>query len=68
MKITSKRYIIQTEESPIKFHASKGELVDEITSAAFYVNEAKADEDCVMYANREDIECKVIPCLVTYEF
>ena len=68
MKVSHMRYIIQTDNSPIKFHASKGELVDEINSAAFYVNRDKAEEDMVMYANKPDVECHIAECNITYEF
>ena len=68
MKVFNERYIIQTDESPIKFHAQKGELVDEINLAAFYVSRDKAEEDLKMYAEKPDIKCHITTCMLTYEF
>ena len=68
MKVYNKRFIIQTDASPIKFHAQKGELVDEINQAAFYVNREKAEEDLKMYADRPELECHIAECMLTYEF
>lgn len=68
MRVYNDRFIIQTNNSPIQFHAQKGELVDEINSAAFYLSRDKAEEDMKMYADKPDVQCHIASCKITYEF
>lgn len=67
MKVYNERYIIQSNESPILFHANKGETVEEINEAAFYVDKTKAEEDLSMY-DKSDQAFHVAKCMITYNF
>lgn len=67
MKVYHERFIIQSNESPILFHANKGEQVDEINEAAFYVSKEKAEEDLAMY-DKADGAYHVAKCMITYNF
>jgi len=68
MKVYNDRFIIQTNVSPIMFHAQKGELVDEINQAAFYIDKERAEEDLKMYADKPDLQCHITACKITYDF
>ena len=68
MKVFNDRFIIQTNNSPIQFHAQKGALVDEINQAAFYVDKESAEGDLKMYADKPDLQCHITPCKITYDF
>ena len=67
MKVYNQRFVIQTINSPIQFHAQKGALVDEINQAAFYVDRASAEE-LKMYADKPDLQCHIVDCEITYTF
>ena len=64
MKVCFKRFVIQTNNAPIRFYVGKGsEYTDEIDKATLYDDRAKAEEDI-----KGEMECHVTDLDLTYAF
>ena len=64
MKVYQKRFVIQTNNAPIKFYVGKGnDYTDEIDKAIIYEDRSKAEEDI-----KGEMECHVADLKLTYEF
>ena len=64
MKVYQKRFVIQTNNAPIKFYVGKGnDYTDEIDKAILYEDRSKAEEDI-----KGEMECHVADCMLTFEF
>ena len=63
MKVFNNNYMIQTVNAPIRFLGAKEGFVDEPNQAHLFTKKSEAEEEI-----KGMQECKIVDCLVTYEF